>query len=74
MECKYLAGCPFFQDRMAAMPALATMYKKRYCQEAPASCARLMVRNALGKEHVPLDLVPNQHDRATAIVEAHARR
>jgi hypothetical protein len=42
-ECECLAECPFFNDRMKNMPAVAKMYNKNYCHDAYESCARYMV-------------------------------
>jgi hypothetical protein len=68
-ECECLSGCPFFNDKMKEMPALAQMYKTKYCRNGEnADCARHMVKVALGKEKVPADLYPNQIDKAKAII------
>jgi hypothetical protein len=68
-ECEFLAGCPFFNDRMPIDKGLAEMYKSRYCKADKTACARLIVRNALGKEKVPDDLYPNMMERAKRIIE-----
>ena len=31
-ECESLGTCPFFNDRMANMPAMKDLYKDRYCR------------------------------------------
>jgi hypothetical protein len=69
-DCECLAGCPFFNDKMASMPALAGMLKSRYCKGNSADCARHMVFKARGKPKVPPDLFPNQVDRAKAVIAA----
>ncbi|WAM31545.1 hypothetical protein [Caldicellulosiruptor naganoensis] len=71
-ECPNLTGCPFFNDRMANMPAIAQLYKRRYCLgqgEGKESCARWIVAQKLGKEYVPPDLFPNQLERAQQILQ-----
>lgn len=67
-KCELLNGCPFFNDRMGGMPATAAIYKKNYCEGDKSACARYMVFKALGKEHVPADLFPNQVDDARRII------
>ncbi|MBU1076189.1 MAG: hypothetical protein KKH98_02780 [Spirochaetes bacterium] len=67
-DCPSLQGCPFFNDKMANMPAVADMIKRKHCKDAFTECARYMVSKALGKEHVPLDLFPNQHERAVELI------
>ncbi len=52
-ECENLAGCPFFNDKMANMPAISAIYKKKYCKYDRNACARYMVCKALGREKVP---------------------
>ena len=67
-DCECLAGCPFFNDKMANMPALVTIYKERYCRGSKQECARYMVFMELGKPRVPTDLFPNQQERASRII------
>jgi hypothetical protein len=67
-ECKSLSTCPFFNDKMADMPSVAIVLKKRYCLGNNALCARFMVSSAIGKEKVPLDLFPEEVDRAEELI------
>ena len=67
-ECECLGTCPFFNDKMQNMPAMADMYKKKYCKGDFGNCARYMVFKTLGKPSVPADLFPNQKEKAIAIV------
>ena len=69
MPCECINQCPFFNDRMANMPAMAEIYKKRYCEGDFQECARYMVFKALGKPAVPSDLFPNQKEKALKILE-----
>jgi len=32
-DCEYLGGCPFSNDKMDGMTAVADMMKKRYCHQ-----------------------------------------
>lgn len=67
-ECKYLAPCPFFNDRMKGMSATAESLKARYCRAQWAACARYQVVEALGPGTAPADLFPTQTERVAAIV------
>lgn len=71
MDCECLAGCPFFNDKMASKPSLANLMKKQYCHDDFNSCARHQVFLVLGKEAVPKDLYPNQTDKAREILSKH---
>jgi hypothetical protein len=68
-DCECLAGCPFFNDRMAEKPATAELFKIRYCRGDFSICARYMVFKTLGKPKVPADLYPNDVDRANGILK-----
>lgn len=68
MECECLPGCPFFHDRMKNMPTASELLRQRFCKGDWASCARWMVFQSLGREAVPVDLFPDQADRARAIL------
>ncbi len=67
-DCVCLPRCPFFNDRMADMPATAQLMKKRYCQGDQSNCARHMVFSRLGSEKVPADLYPMQVERAKEVL------
>lgn len=67
-QCECLQTCIFFNDRMANMPAMAGIMKKKYCQTDNSGCARFMVLKAKGRSAVPGDLSPSQTDRAREII------
>ncbi len=67
-KCVYLEPCPFFNDKMAEQPATAELYKQRYCLGQQTECARYLVREMLGKECVPADLLPNSLRRAEDLI------
>ncbi len=67
-ECELLSGCIFFNDKMVNMPGLSAMYKEQFCRQDYSKCARYRVYQKLGKENVPLDLFPNQKERAEEIL------
>jgi hypothetical protein len=67
-DCELTAKCLFFNDKMANMPSMASMMKRKYCQGDFESCARYMVCKALGRDKVPADLSPSQTDRAKQLI------
>jgi hypothetical protein len=70
-KCECLEGCIFFNDKMKERPAMGQLYKKEFCLGGDnAHCARYMVRTALGRDRVPVDLYPNQIDRAAQLIAA----
>jgi hypothetical protein len=69
-NCECLAGCIFFNDKMAKKPATADIMKKRYCQGDSSNCARYIIRQTLGKEKVPADLFPGDVAKANSIISA----
>jgi len=70
-KCELTATCIFFNDQMAGMPSTAAVYKKMYCEQDFAACGRYKIFKAIGREHVPKDLFPNQADRAQEIIKTH---
>ena len=68
-NCEVMGTCPFFKDMMRDMPAMAEHHKLKYCQGEPHACARFVVYKSLGRDKVPADLFPIEHDRARRIIE-----
>lgn len=67
-DCECLPRCPFFNDKMHGLETIKEMLKKNYCKSDFSQCARYLVFKAKGRENVPIDLYPNQQDRAKAIL------
>lgn len=67
-DCEKIAGCPFFNDRLTDMPAIAAMLKEQYCQGDFANCARHMVCTTIDASAVPATLFPNMLDEAKKII------
>ncbi len=67
-DCQSLATCIFFNDKMAKMPETAKYMKKKYCMGDYSVCARYAVSSKLGKDSVPVDLFPNDAERAKEIL------
>ncbi len=69
-DCELLAGCLFFNNKMVNMPATAELMKSRYCRDDNSECARYMVYQKLGRPKVPIDLAPNNIERAKLILSS----
>lgn len=67
-ECECLPRCPFFHDKMDAMPAMAEIYKKKYCLGSNAQCARHRVFAVHGSVAVPANLYPNDLEMAERVL------
>lgn len=68
--CELLTTCPFFNDVMIGMPLSSQLLKNRHCRADNTRCARYMVFKALGREHVPPTLFPDDIERAEEIIRA----
>ncbi len=68
MECDCLPGCPFFNEKMPIESGLGKLYREKYCLGEFNECARHKVKEALGKEKVPISLYPNMLDKAEKII------
>jgi hypothetical protein len=68
MACECISGCPFYNGKMQNKPAMASIYKKQYCEDDFMSCARYLIFAKLGKQAVPYDLFPTMVDRALKIL------
>ena len=51
------------------MPITAQYLKKTYCTGDPLQCARYVICKALGKDKVPLELFPEELDKARRIIQ-----
>ncbi len=67
-QCECIEVCPFFRDRLGALPGLANMLRQQYCFLSNSRCARYRIVQTLGKEHVTFDLFPNDIARADSIL------
>ena len=67
-ECVLTEKCIFFNEKMANMPGTTASFKRKYCKDDYASCARYEVYKAVGKEKVPKDLFPNQNEKVQNII------
>lgn len=65
-DCEKLAMCPFFTDRMKALPNVAALMKDTYCKGDKQQCARYQVSKT--GIAAPPDLFPNDLDYAKRIL------
>lgn len=65
--CELLDACSFFIYEMK-VESIAHRFKERYCRSCKEACAIYMVYSAVGAGAIPLDLYPNEYDRALAIL------
>ena len=70
-DCESLPKCPFFNDKMASMPAAADLLKALFSRSDFATCARFRVAKALGAGAVPLDLYPTDAATVQALLANH---
>lgn len=66
--CDFLAGCPFYNDKMKIDSGIGGIYKKKYCEGDKTICARYKVATTVSKEAVPANLFPNMMERALEII------
>ena len=67
MECEKLSKCPFFNDQLTSMPAVAGLLKQTYCLGDKTNCARYQV--SMAGVPVPADLFPNDIGRIAQILK-----
>lgn len=68
-KCELLGSCTYFRDKMADLPAMAGLMRRKFCEGACNLCARHMVYVALGISRVPRDLDPYNTERAESMIE-----
>jgi len=68
--CEKTPKCPFFNELMVNFPENARALKNIFCRGNKAKCARFMVSKALGGDKVPLDLYPDETERAKKIIQS----
>ena len=66
--CTLIDDCPFYKERMARMPRSTEIMKEMFCKNEYAKCARYLVYRECGREHIPIDLFPNEFEKGRKIV------
>lgn len=74
MDCAYLGGCPFYNDKLQMDQGIGSIFKKKYCTGNNELCARYRVLCRLGEGFVPSSLYPNMLDVADEIIEEAGRQ
>lgn len=68
-DCECMGDCPYFNsDILKEMDVIRELRQQKYCRGDNSICARYMVFKALGKEHVPANLLPTQVEKAKEII------
>lgn len=63
-RCPLLNECRFFNDIIENMPSISASLKARYCLSDSKGCARFLIFEKIGKEHVPDDVFPHELEKA----------
>lgn len=67
-NCEFIEKCPFFAGALADKPVEVDELKEKYCKNNNLNCARYMLAQALGKEHMPPDLYPHEKTVAYQLI------
>ncbi len=67
-ECEFIEQCPFFNGQLQGDLRKIEAMKQKYCRTNNLNCARYMVAHALGKDHMPKDLFPDQKTIAYSVI------
>jgi hypothetical protein len=67
-ECEYIDTCPFPGGELPEKGSNVEELKDEYCRSNSLHCARLMVSMALGDQHIPEDLYPDEKQRAYQLI------
>mgnify|MGYP000219920814 CR=1 FL=1 len=67
-ECEFIDKCPFFAGKLAEKPVEIEELKDKYCRQNNLNCARYMIAQSVGKEHMPPDLYPHEKTVAYEII------
>lgn len=74
-NCEKLHKCPFHSGRLAQYsPSVLQSMMRVFCKGEPDRCARLLLKNELGEEHVPEDLTPTDLLKALEIIRDFSRK
>lgn len=69
-DCNFLENCPFFSTpEMVDRPHLIDYLKTVYCRSDFQNCCRYRIAAALGCEHIPSLMMPDQMEWARQILK-----
>lgn len=72
-RCEWTDLCSFFTDEVGFSIDLQARMRLSYCLGDNSRCARLAALDLLPLPQIPDDLIPTDHERLTALVEAFER-
>ena len=61
-RCRYTETCPFFTAGVGYSPGLFEAMRDRYCLGDSDDCARLLAITVVGRENVPAEMLPTDHE------------
>lgn len=67
-ECEFIQKCPFFNDKLDIKSVDIESLKTKFCRNNNLNCARYMVALSLGPEKTPLNLSPQEKERAYEVI------
>ena len=67
-ECELINTCPFYNGQLKGDEEQINNLKEKYCKSNNLNCARYMIFNALGREHMPDGLFPHQKEKAYELI------
>jgi hypothetical protein len=62
-KCIHIEACPFFAEEIGYSLHLNETMRSRYCLGDSEACARYQAIALVGREAVPAELLPTEHDR-----------
>jgi hypothetical protein len=64
-NCRFIKLCPILNAGASSIPATEReSYRRDYCKADHLACARYLVATAIGRDNVPIDLIPPESARA----------
>lgn len=71
-NCEFLEKCAFFNaEEIASLHNLVDYLKNTFCLDDFTKCSRYQIAAAIGREHVPVLMTPDQNLWAQQILEDH---
>ena len=68
IDCPLTDDCVLIRRTLDGHPDVAILMRARYCDRDGEACALRKIAVAIGPEHVPVGLYPNQTGRAELII------
>ena len=67
--CEKHGDCPFYQNKMMCSSDVFDKNKELYCKNTFEICARYKVSVQLGDHYIPIDMFPDETDRAESLIK-----